>query len=71
MAREDRFTRTVEDAARFERDHAVDDRDVPSASDLADTGAGGYVATGAWLEALERTKRDLWGDIVPQDEPPF
>jgi len=70
---EDRYTTTVEDAARWEAmrgaDEAGDDR--PTAAEVEDFGIGGYVATGALVEAYERLKVELWGEITPQDEPPF
>lgn len=73
MAREDRFTTTEADAGAFERAHhdAGSDRDVPSPSDLLDDGIGGdwnlTRSDSEWAAAA----RSLWGEIVPQDEPPF
>jgi hypothetical protein len=72
MAREDRFTTTVEDAARFERDHAdFIDVDRPSEGDLLDSGIGGDWSLTRSDEDWAAAARSLWGDIVPQDEPPF
>ena len=69
---EDRSTNTVEDAAAYARAHADEvDRDVPSASDLVDTGIGGDWSLTRSDEDWAAAARSLWGDIVPQDEPPF
>lgn len=68
---EDYSSRTVADAARLAQNDAADDRDVPSASDLASTGIGGDWNLTLSDEDNAAAARSLWGDIVPQDEPPF
>jgi hypothetical protein len=72
MRREDRHTSTVDGAAGFERAHADEvDVDLPSASDLLDSGIGGDWNLTRSDEDWAAAARSLWGDIAPQDEPPF
>jgi hypothetical protein len=72
MAREDRFTTTPEDAAAWAHAHAQEaDDDRPSMGDLLDDGIGGNWELDRSESEWAAAAHDLWGAIVPQDEPPF